>query len=191
MSRDKRSSAAVVDAFFEGVDEMRAHLDRRIQDPEHRRARLARLAGDLLRHAKPDDFPSWLLHASREALGADGAALYLRAGELGPTHELQDGHVDAFAPPLEARHEPHAGPRSLWLPLSGADGPIGGLWLTGLEPLDPGSLELLDAVIGSAAALLEHQLRLGSLTQDSATGLPNEATFFDAARRQLQRRADP
>src|SRR5437867_2053972 len=59
---------------------MREHLDRHTRDPNRRRARLARLAQDLLRKRDGTAMGAWLVQQLREVVGAHACTLWRRDG---------------------------------------------------------------------------------------------------------------
>lgn len=62
-----------MDDFFDGVDEMRAYLDRNVQAPAQRRDRLARIVTELPRRLSRPDFEAWFFSRVAAAVGAEHA----------------------------------------------------------------------------------------------------------------------
>lgn len=192
--RSQRRRAAThhddLEAFFAGVTEMRAYLDRHIQDPERRRERLARIAGALAKRRSPVELADWLAAQLREALGAAGCAVFRHEGawlpwrqagvvrvpptaaELGKWINVSPGRFDQD--PLQTRH-------GIVVALAGLDGLVGALWIEEGHDLDPVSRALLQAIADTAGAALEQSLSVQALAYDSVTGLIHDAAFIAAA----------
>ncbi len=136
-------------AFFAGVDEARALLDRRSQDLAHRHQRLGDVTLGLLRPRPARELGRWLLRELAEALGAN--EVELRFG-VPCGDELTLAHRDGALG--EA-----AGGISCELTLRGLDGGAGTLRLKLEEPLAQPTLRLLEELLSTAAAALEQGLR--------------------------------
>jgi GAF domain-containing protein len=149
--------------FFEGVAEMRAHLDRRLQDPERRRRRLAAIARELLRPREGRELCRWLVTELAAAVGASSAAVWVR--EHGDALTLW--HALGAPPPDPTSHPGEStaptAPDGLMLPLAGADGPVGALWLQARTPLDPDTAALVAALAETAGVALEQALLLAAM----------------------------
>lgn len=149
--------------FFDGVAEMRAHLDRRLQDPERRRRRLAAIARELLRPREGRELCRWLVTELAGAVGASSAAVWVReqGGALTLLHAIG-------APPPEPA--PRAGESAtptrvdgLMLPLAGTDGPVGMLYLHARTPLDADTASLVAALAETAGVALEQTMLLAAM----------------------------
>ncbi len=167
----KAPDAIELDAFFEGVADMRALLDRSLQDPERRRARLAAIASGLSKPRDPRELGRWLVTELAAAVGAAAAALVVRerAARFVPWHTVgtpREGWLEVALAEVTAagRATPIASrPGEVVVPLTGLDGAIGALWLAVRTPLDPTATELLAAIAGTAGVRLEQGLLLESM----------------------------
>lgn len=188
----KRPPPGELEAFFAGVDEVRAYLERSAEDPARGRTRLAKIAQDLVRHRDAEDLVRWLASSLLESLGGKGGSFWLR--------EDACGSADAFRPWLNLGggcEVPGTGPppwsasgsasalsaadSGLWLKLAGPNGIVGVLWLQGSKPPDAENLALVEAIAETAGLLLEQRLRLEKLQRDPGTGLLGRTAFIERA----------
>lgn len=171
---------ADLDAFFAGVDEVRAYLERHRQDPESRRARLSQLASELLKPRQAGALVSWLTCELASALGARFAAIWVRRSELArfecwhavgkpsPQHDPEAvarsalASLDAAAREADAREADasatHHDERGLMVPVLGSATLLAGVWLELDSPLDAATLRLLEALAATAGMALEKAL---------------------------------
>ena len=169
----KPHSTPAVDDFFAGVDEMRALLDRELQDPERRRGRLAAIAGELLKPRAKGELCRWLVSELAVAIGANVASILVREHGAFP---LVSGHTVGVPPEgsviptldevvrLAANEaELFASSGAVVVPLKGIDGIVGALWLVIRTPLDAGSAELLRAIADTAGVALEQAILLHAM----------------------------
>ena len=154
-----------VDSFFAGVDEVRTYLDRQRQDPRQRRARLSRIAAELLKPRSARALSEWLVNELSAALGASAAALLTP----GPEHGWQT-RCALGEPPLDAwlaratalAGEPILPAGELWIKLEGVDGLVGILAFT-VQELDDSAMTLVLAIADTASVVLERAF-LGEAT---------------------------
>jgi hypothetical protein len=151
-----------VEAFFAGVAEMRAYLDRNIQDPRRRQQRLARLAEALLKPRGARALGDWLVRQLRDAVGAESVGLWVGDGLWSVAGCTPAPEVPAHA---------------VTFTLSGARGPMGAVRLEGAPALDAASLRLVEALCDTAAMAIEHALGVEAIGRDPATGLLADADF--------------
>ncbi len=169
----KAPDAVELEVFFDGVAEMRAHLDRSLQDPERRRARLAAIAADLLKPRDARELGRWLVSEVATAIGAAAAAIIVRerAGHFVPWHTVGTPPIarlaEAVAGLAGAAHpvaDPaDAGGDGVFVPLVGLEGLVGALWLSTRTALDPGVTELLGAIADATGVRLEQGLLLEAM----------------------------
>lgn len=142
--------------FFDGVAEMREHLDR--TGASRARAELTRMATDLVRRRA--DFDRWLCDGVRSALEARGVALLTTDADI----VLSVGEV--VRPPKRMRFgamlsqtEPTSTDDGTLVVLQGRAGPDGAIWIERHAVIDARSIEILRALIGAAAMMLERGVR--------------------------------
>ncbi len=161
-----------VEAFFADVDQARAYLDRHLQDPTRRRARLVRACAQLPALRSAHALGDWLISGMSRALGASAAILWLshdalaqafelRAQSLSPAHVAQIlDHLRVLdtqqrspmrrrAGESELREDAHAGLRALpgfwpWMTLADAS----------LVPMPTQLADLRESVMTDAHGLL-------------------------------------
>jgi hypothetical protein len=171
---------------------MRQTLERSIQDAEHRRARLERVAAAMLRSRGSADFAAWLVQQLRDALGASTCAMALKDSEWRPW--LVAGGA-ASEPPMAAlaglapgAAEPIAVGPGLLVPLPGIAGVVAAVWIETTPPVDESSRALLAAIGGTAGVIIEQATANDFLGRDPATGLLTEGMFTQRARERLRGR---
>ncbi len=128
--------------FFEGVDAVRAHLDRHIQDPVRRRERLRQIVSELPKKLSSNDLGPWWAEQVGLALGAETAAIY-EVGKgwisvLGARGRLPDGE----SPPDRG---------CVRVPLSSSLA----LWLVAVDDLDEGCAQLVEAMGETIGTVLD------------------------------------
>ena len=95
-----------IEDFFRGVDELRAHLDRHLQDPTRRRSRLGAVALELLKPRDARELCRWLVSEVADAIGASAAVVFVREGGGGSFvawHAVGVGLGDGWSPPVVLR----------------------------------------------------------------------------------------
>ncbi len=167
-----RRQEAHLDAFFAGVDEVRAFLDRSIQDPERRRARLSNIAALLLKPREARVLVEWLAGQLAAALGARAVAVFVcPATQISPACWCSvgspHGRPQEVAELLAQRSvgvQLLVRPPGMLLPLAGGERIVGAVWFEVDEPLDRGSQALLQALGGAAGMALEQALALEAIS---------------------------
>jgi hypothetical protein len=180
-----------IERFFAGVDRLRAHLDRHIQDPQRHRARLSAVAQDLLKSCVASDLGRWLCHKLQEAIGARACTLLLadtgwKAWRVAGTSQglpAPDRLVTAGQ-----RQAPVSEEGNLLVPVLGTVGAVGALWIEGGAELDAATEVLLQALANTAGVMLEQTLRIESLLRDPRTGLMSARAFVEQAAAVLRSR---
>jgi hypothetical protein len=147
MSQKHLESEITPSEFFEGVAEMRAHLDRNSSPPT--RELLTRMAFDLTKPRSFDALCQWFCTTMARALAARGAALLLEV-EAAYVMHVTCGVVRAA--PCAPGATTVGG---TLMPLLGTSAAFGALWVEHEEPLDSSLAALLTAVIDAVAMSLE------------------------------------
>jgi GAF domain-containing protein len=161
------------DSFFAGVAELRAYLDRHLQDPERRRARLGRIAAELLKPRAGVALEDWLVQQLADSMGSAAALLARpsadgswRAGATVGTPQ-PSRYEKALAPlakqPSAASPLPFEAEGGLVVPLSGVERLLGAVWLEDALHIDATSAALLQAIAETAAVLLEQEALLQAM----------------------------
>lgn len=159
----KRARQSEVEAFFAGVDEARALLDRLGHAPERRRERLAGLAKELLRPRPAAELAAWFVEALAELLAARGVELIAAGAELA-TWAVHGSVVARPKPAQLAALLPRSGPLpeqpvelpgGVFVAVIGQVGPVAGLWIEGAPELEPATRAVLQALADAAAVALE------------------------------------
>lgn len=163
---------------------MRAYLDRHIQDPERRRARLGHIARELLRPRTAGELGEWLTKQLREAVGATACTILLRradwapwkvAGKPGRLPDTSDLEALTSGSPGDSGSA-RAG-EDLLLAIPGVDSLIGALWVEAGRDLDRLSGALVKAIADTAGVFLEQALGVEELNRDVLTGLLTASAF--------------
>lgn len=137
--------------FFDGVAEMRAHLDR--TGVSRARGELTRMAIDLVRPRR--NFRTWLCDGLRSALEARGVALVRMSAEM----DGFSGDVKRLPKPsrfasMVGQENPVSTDDGTLITLFGINGPVGALWLERHAAMDARTAAILQALLGAAAVLL-------------------------------------
>lgn len=144
------------ESFFDGVDEMRAYLDRHLQDPERRRARLAVIAQELLKPRSPQELARWLVHQVAGALGATSVTLLVQTHEdAWRALEGQRYPPDDKLAHLSTTAQPAISVEGALLPLVGVEGVVGALWIELASPLDATAQSLMMAIADTVGVAVE------------------------------------
>lgn len=162
-SKDAVNPPIKMEVFFEGVREMRAYLDRDIQDPERRRARLSKVAQELLKPRATRELVRWLAQQITSAVGATAVSVLVR-NTRGVWSSLEGVHVppeSALAQVSSA--DPHRLDDGVLVPLLGVEGVVGALWVEATYELDASSLSLLQAIAGAAGVAIEQGMFVDDL----------------------------
>lgn len=183
-----------IEAFFEGVTEMRAHLERHNHDPLRCRQRLQRIAQGLLKPRSTRGFAAWLSTEVQSALGYDSGGIWICDGGWRLWHRAGADTTSAVPDLLE-----HLGGTDLrqlpggeiLVPIPGLSGTAGALWLKGGAVLDDDSRDLLLAIAGAAGMALSQALRVEALARDPATGLLSNTAFIEQAGVELRQVVQP
>ena len=150
--------------FFDGVAEMRAHLDR--DKVQRGRGQLTRMAFELTRSRSAEALATWLCEAMAQALEAGAVALVLRragafvrqASHGVVQRQPGDAELGIAIESAMARHTLVSKRGGSVAVLRGSDRPIGAMWIEHDAPLDGGLTPLLLAVVDAGAMALEASL---------------------------------
>lgn len=156
MATTRRDPEITPAEFFDGVAEMRAHLDR--DSKQSGREQLTRMALDLTRPRSFDALCQWLCETIFKALAARGAALLLRTGARYAVH-VTTGVLRCV--PTNIADDTPGG--SL-LPLVGRGDAFGALWIEHDDAMDRSLQELMHAIVDAVAMSLESLHQRTALT---------------------------
>lgn len=161
----KRDAPRVTAAeFFDGVAEMRAHLDR--NKAQRGRDQLTRMAFELTKSRSAEALARWLCEATAQALEARGVALLLKRGGAF-VRQASHGVVQREPPDAElatamtaagGQHVLVAKRGGSLAAMIGSDRPYGAMWIEHDAALDVGLTPLLLAVVDAASMALEAAL---------------------------------
>jgi hypothetical protein len=140
-----------LEEFFEGVAEMRAHLDR--TGASRARGELTRMAMELVRPRA--SFEAWLCDGLRSALEARGVALVRLSAEIDTcAGEVKRLPKRARLTTMLGQTEPISTDDGTLITMHGVDGPVGALWLERHAAIDAQAMAILQALLGAAAVML-------------------------------------
>ncbi len=178
---EEPQSEIAVDEFFDGVNEARAYLERHQQGSEQRISRLSHLTRVLMRTRGARGLAQWLTTRIAVALGAESIRLWVnderwrvwwrigeRRGEALESGGQFNGHPDRH-PELLASTTIKDG--EYYMPLQGSGGCIALVVISDCEEIDDESMSLLEALLATAAVMLEQALSIEKLARDSHTDL--------------------